>query len=417
MENNTQLCPTDAYSPRYGQYGNQKGVDEKVYDQNSKGFLTHDVWNHPNDPTDFERTLNCHTCRKDGHATRTCRSRSRQNRYSEHGYLAEDSTMAYDFEQDGLLEQPSAAYYDYIARQQALGETIYDNSEISSSYHVEDSDVAYSQGYSSSRIPTQSTSFFTSSSDVVINESSSLYSNLTSLIGYFFFIVRSVAWFIHQLLSIPLKIYSYFFLRPTNEYALMVEETQNQSSKRPNSFSNSTSKRITQKILDYISFIVDSGATRHLSNLPIEYFSDFEHHTKENGVSIRIANDQFIHSIGEGNLGPLSNVLCVPSLSQNLFSVRQACSHGYKILFQEGKCDIFEADSIHIVSQPVATAEPKGKLYEFRIYPNPDDSEFMQSYSRPGTLILHMLPIQFLSMFMKLNTIVYLILVTAQWLI
>jgi hypothetical protein len=79
-------------------------------------------------------------------------------------------------------------------------------------------------------------------------------------------------------------------------------------------------------------WIVDSGASRHMTSNR-DFFTSY---APVSGVSVRLANDEVLHAHGKGEvhllLGPLSTatlqeVLFVPGLAKNLFSVAAATSH------------------------------------------------------------------------------------------
>jgi len=186
--------------------------------------------------------------------------------------------------------------------------------------------------------------------------------------------------------------------RNSFDYALMTEETDysnsssSSSSKRSRSPSqcDSSSKKsyfgISSSPLEFLTFVVDSGATRHLSHHAAEFFSQFIVHNEENGLiqGVRTASGNQILSVGEGRLGPLHNVLCMPTLTKNLFSVRSACEAGYQVLFHGKRCDIFKEDDIQLLSTPVISAflkPPKENLYELKIYPEPEDEAFLATFS------------------------------------
>ena len=118
--------------------------------------------------------------------------------------------------------------------------------------------------------------------------------------------------------------------------------------------------------------------------LPPHFFSNFIEHTSSTSQGIRTASNTVIRSIGEGSIGPLKNVLCMPDLIKNLFSVRTACQSGYQVLFHKDRCDIFDKDGIEILSAPVISAflaPPSHKLYELKIYPDPADEAYLSTFS------------------------------------
>jgi hypothetical protein len=202
----------------------------------------------------------------------------------------------------------------------------------------------------------------------------------------FSFVIQSI-FFLASILQTPTVL-----SHNTNEFALMTEETSNHSSsssKRSLSPSDSNPSNFSKKSflqlgLDFLTFVIDSGATRHLCNLPPHFFSNFIEHTSSTSQGIRTASNTVIRSIGEGSIGPLKNVLCMPDLIKNLFSVRTACQSGYQVLFHKDRCDIFDKDGIEILSAPVISAflaPPSHKLYELKIYPDPADEAYLSTFS------------------------------------
>ena len=185
-----------------------------------------------------------------------------------------------------------------------------------------------------------------------------------------------------------------FVLQQSCDFALMMEEDYSSStSKRSYSSSQSESQSSKRSFfgpiseqLAFLTFVVDSGATRHLTYLAAEFFSKFIVHNEANGLiqGVRTASGNQITSIGEGRLGPLHNVLSIPSLTKNLFSVRSACKAGYQVLFHSNRCDIFGADDIQILSSPIISAflkPPKEHLYELKLFPEPEDEAFLATFS------------------------------------
>ena len=80
-----------------------------------------------------------------------------------------------------------------------------------------------------------------------------------------------------------------------------------------------------------------------MANIEPEQFDNFLYHSSDDEIiRIRTAGKSVIQSIGQGDFGPMQKVLAVPELSANLFSVRSCCANGYKVLFSQDKCEIFE---------------------------------------------------------------------------
>ena len=177
-----------------------------------------------------------------------------------------------------------------------------------------------------------------------------------------------------------------------SEYALMFQEAESSSSssKRPLSSTQSSTpaskKSFFEAGLEYLTFVVDSGASRHLSNLPSYYFTNFTAHSMSDGTAqgIQSANGGVSYSTGQGTIGPLQNVLCMPGFAKNLFSVRTAVQRGYQILFHGDRCDIFGKGDIEILSAPIISAflsPPRYNLYELKIYPEPSDEAFLATFT------------------------------------
>jgi hypothetical protein len=112
---------------RNGGRGRGAGKGRDTY----KNGLLNDYWNHPNDPTEFERTKTCHRCHLPGHIDRTCHKRV-TSQYKESGYLM----CAFDF--DTEPDQPSNEWYQ--ARDAHFG---YDNDDYGddNDYDYDDDDV------------------------------------------------------------------------------------------------------------------------------------------------------------------------------------------------------------------------------------------------------------------------------------
>jgi hypothetical protein len=84
-----------------------------------------------------------------------------------------------------------------------------------------------------------------------------------------------------------------------------------------------------------------------MANVTPDVFENFSLHSSDSDiVRIRTAGRTVIQSIGEGDFGPMQKVLSVHELSANLFSVRSCCLNGFKVLFSQDKCEIFESPDI-----------------------------------------------------------------------
>jgi hypothetical protein len=79
-----------------------------------------------------------------------------------------------------------------------------------------------------------------------------------------------------------------------------------------------------------IRFLIDSGCSHHMVDSTRVHLSK----TRPANVAIRgIDPDKPMVGNQVGSFGPLSSVLGVPGLTQNLISVGAACKAGYKFLF------------------------------------------------------------------------------------
>ena len=107
-----------------------------------------------------------------------------------------------------------------------------------------------------------------------------------------------------------------------------------------------TVNSLLARSLRILRFIVDSGASRHMANVTPDILENFSYHSDTDIVRIRTAGKTVIQSIGEGDFGPMQQVLSVPELSANLFSVRSCCANGYKVLFSKDKCEIFQSPDV-----------------------------------------------------------------------
>ena len=85
-------------------------------------------------------------------------------------------------------------------------------------------------------------------------------------------------------------------------------------------------------------WIVDSGATKHMTHNKSN-FSNYQRLETPLKVTLGDGDATYAYAIGEvlfetnGEIGKLSNVLWVPKIKQNLFSVKQSLLHGFDVLF------------------------------------------------------------------------------------
>ncbi|CAL5331407.1 unnamed protein product [Camellia sinensis] len=109
-------------------------------------------------------------------------------------------------------------------------------------------------------------------------------------------------------------------------------------------------------------WLVDSGCTNHMT-YDKELFKELDR-TKISKV--KVGNGEFIEVRGKGTvaiesvLGTklITDVLYVPRIDQNLLSVGQLLEKGYKLLFEDKKCMIRDADG-----REVCTIKMRGKCF------------------------------------------------------
>lgn len=114
-------------------------------------------------------------------------------------------------------------------------------------------------------------------------------------------------------------------------------------------------------------WILDSGATCHIAGNK-ERFTEFDASHRKN---VFVANGQkaitagrgaicvhFINGSGHNSLVKIENVLYVPSIRQNLISVKRLADRGYAIHFGDRSC------GITFGSTQVAVGDIKDNLYE-----------------------------------------------------
>jgi predicted aspartyl protease len=110
------------------------------------------------------------------------------------------------------------------------------------------------------------------------------------------------------------------------------------------------------------SWLIDSGCTNHMT-YDRELFNDLDETTIS---KVRIGNGALIEVKGKGTvaieslsgLKLISDVLYVPKINQNLLSVTQLLENGYKVLFEDKKCVIKDANNIEMVN-----VQMKGKSF------------------------------------------------------
>ena len=128
------------------------------------------------------------------------------------------------------------------------------------------------------------------------------------------------------------------------------------------------------------SFIIDSGASRHMV-LTKEAFTSLE---MSKIPPIVLGDDSLTESLGKGRIdldhGKFSNVLYVPGLASNLLSVYHMTHTGSpkKVIFSPDEVEITEISSGRVIAKGVANHAQK--VYMF--------SHFLP-YSNPSALLIH----------------------------
>ena len=128
------------------------------------------------------------------------------------------------------------------------------------------------------------------------------------------------------------------------------------------------------------SFIIDSGASRHMVSTK-EIFSSLD---LSKGPPIVLGDDSLTDSLGKGRIdldhGKFNNVLYVLGIASNLLSVYQMTHTGSpkKVIFSPDDVEITEISTGRVIAKGVAN-HPQ-KVYMF--------SHFLP-YSNPSTLLIH----------------------------
>lgn len=94
------------------------------------------------------------------------------------------------------------------------------------------------------------------------------------------------------------------------------------------------------------NWLVDSGCTNHMTNCE-ELFRELD---KSASSRVKIGNGEFITAEGEGTVAIesptgikiISEVLYILEIDQNLLSVGQLLEKGFKLLFEDSMCLIFD---------------------------------------------------------------------------
>ena len=335
--------------------GNGKGKSDS--DSSGKAKLTrlfkgkeyeHDVKKHPNGPTPWEKNLTCKNCDIEGHAVRTChkstskpdktdkdkkpekkRKRKKAKKEGEKAHLAES------YDQDG-------EWHD----------------EDDSSNHDKD-EYCISNNVSTSH--------------ATLNDNENglyLKPYWRAPLGYLAYLLFLLFYTIGEKIFLSThQLYQKYSSR--YEIAFMMQENEDAPPLKKQFVSCFVAATVRT-----LKFIVDSGASRHMANVEPNFFEKYERHSSDDDiVRVKTAAKTVIQSIGEGSFGPMSNILCIPDLSANLFSVRACCANGYKVLFSADKCEIFNSPDVISFCSPVMSAYPDGKSWVLEVCSNDDDTQ------------------------------------------
>jgi hypothetical protein len=107
--------------------------------------------------------------------------------------------------------------------------------------------------------------------------------------------------------------------------------------------------------------IVDSGCSRHLSNLKKEFFKNYQYRRSIFGTASASAS---ITAPGIGDIGPLKGVRHCPDLSKNLLSVSQVCDdHNVTFLFDKSNVSMYHQGTVYPLADPIMTGSRAGGVY------------------------------------------------------
>ncbi|GJZ95556.1 gag-pol polyprotein [Tanacetum coccineum] len=124
----------------------------------------------------------------------------------------------------------------------------------------------------------------------------------------------------------------------------------------PHAMSTSYNKELTSS---FFKWILDSGATHHMSNILLQFISLSLNSLK----SIMAANGESMTLAGIGSIDTpsvsLSDVYYIPSLTMNLASVSKICDSGGDVNFSVSDCSIYDRET----HEMVRTSHRQGYLY------------------------------------------------------
>src|SRR3954464_14081868 len=119
-------------------------------------------------------------------------------------------------------------------------------------------------------------------------------------------------------------------------------------------------------------WIIDSGCSKHMTG-KINMLSSLQH--KDGGLVTFGDNNQCkviaIGNVGQGKNPLIENVLLVDGLRHNLLSISQLCDRGYKVLFDNEACHLYDLDMTNII----AKGYTKNNIYMINISLREIDNE------------------------------------------
>jgi hypothetical protein len=103
-------------------------------------------------------------------------------------------------------------------------------------------------------------------------------------------------------------------------------------------------------------FIIESGCTSHMTG-NLDLFENYE--LIDELIEVQLVDGRVLRVEAKGVLGPFTDVLYIPGLSQNLVSVSQLDRDGYDVAFIDGQVFLHKRGTDE--SMPIGVL--KGKLY------------------------------------------------------
>ena len=162
----------------------------------------------------------------------------------------------------------------------------------------------------------------------------------------------------------------YIYLKKNKSKVNTVVYDSDNNSDRPSPTGNTEITLAVQACVsrvNYQSWIVDSGATQHMTNDKQWFTTSVELNSPRN---VEVGDGRTVKATAIGNISlqlclpdgstkycNLKNVLFVPNLAHNLLSVSQTSKVGNVVQFEDSTCRIFKDNQL------VAVADKIGKLY------------------------------------------------------